>query len=242
MGGVYLLVWKLSNFVQSVIMHQLPPMCPDCLHISERTAADASRSYGGEKKRHAALFDMENHRRRVIIHMLIVATYIWYSSIASTNCPHESKSVPFLKLACHFWIVLLTSDIFTGRSQVSIADSINVNVCSSKLRPLQHRRLPGYVLSGGTQRNRWHPDQALLPAHPNIASVSQRKSRLSGVRTFWKTGSPELKPIQRILHNFIISLHCLWRCPVLALRYRRVKFTVIFFKQQTEAMTLDLMH
>ena len=40
-------------------------------------------------------------------------TYIWYSSIASTNCPHESKSVPLLKLACHFWIVLLTSDIFT---------------------------------------------------------------------------------------------------------------------------------
>lgn len=37
----------------------------------------------------------------VMMHMLI-ATYIWYSSIASTNCPHESKSVPFLKLACHF--------------------------------------------------------------------------------------------------------------------------------------------
>lgn len=34
-------------------------------------------------------------------HMLN-ATYIWYSSIASTNCPHESKSVPFSKLACHF--------------------------------------------------------------------------------------------------------------------------------------------
>lgn len=48
------------------------------------------------------------------IHMLN-ATYIWYSSIASTNCPHESKSVPFLKLACHFWTVLLTSDMLAGR-------------------------------------------------------------------------------------------------------------------------------
>lgn len=48
------------------------------------------------------------------IHMLNV-TYIWYSSIASTNCPQESKSVPFLKLACHFWIVLLTSDMLAGR-------------------------------------------------------------------------------------------------------------------------------
>lgn len=47
-------------------------------------------------------------------HMLN-ATYIWYSSIASTNCPHESKSVPFLKLACHFWMVLLTSDMLAGR-------------------------------------------------------------------------------------------------------------------------------
>lgn len=26
-------------------------------------------------------------------------THIWYSSIASTSCPQESKSVPFLKLA-----------------------------------------------------------------------------------------------------------------------------------------------
>lgn len=48
-------------------------------------------------------------------------TYIWYSSIASTNCPHESKSVPFLKLACHFCRVLLTSDMLVGR--VPAADS-----------------------------------------------------------------------------------------------------------------------
>lgn len=46
---------------------------------------------------------------------ILNATYIWYSSIASTNCPQESKSVPFLKLACHFCMVLLTSDMLAGR-------------------------------------------------------------------------------------------------------------------------------
>lgn len=50
---------------------------------------------------------------RARTHMLN-ATYIWYSSIASTNCPQESKSVAFLKLACHFWTVLLTSDMLAG--------------------------------------------------------------------------------------------------------------------------------
>lgn len=57
---------------------------------------------GGGCRRH----DMHAH--------VLDATYIWYSSIASTNWPHESKSVPFLKLACHFWTVLWTSDMMLG--------------------------------------------------------------------------------------------------------------------------------
>ena len=58
-------------------------------------------------------------------HMLN-STYMWYSSIASTNCPHESKSVAFLKLQSHFCTVLLTSDMLAGAgvlcSQGSIAE------------------------------------------------------------------------------------------------------------------------
>lgn len=54
-------------------------------------------------------------------HMLN-ATYIWYSSMASTNWPQESKSVAFLKLACHFWTILVTSDMVAGRIQAALSE------------------------------------------------------------------------------------------------------------------------
>lgn len=119
-------------------------------------------------------------------------TYIWYSSIASTNCPHESKSVPFLKLACHFWIVLLTSDIVAGRVLVALSGQHSregeswtglpaaAAAASNRLSTV-HRRTDG---------DRWHPDQAFSVS--DIASAGDRKSRLVlGVRTFWDTGWPE---------------------------------------------------
>lgn len=98
-------------------------------------------------------------------HMLN-ATYIWYSSIASTNCPHESKSVPFLKLACHFWIVLLTSDILAGRILAALSGQHSRGGDSSTGLQRQRRRRPGHLLSRGARIDRWHPDQALSACSP----------------------------------------------------------------------------
>lgn len=73
-------------------------------------------------------------------HMLN-ATYIWYSSIASTNCPHESKSVAFLKLACHFCTVLWTSDILAGRLLAALSGQHSRGGGSStRLRRRRRRR------------------------------------------------------------------------------------------------------
>ncbi len=40
-----------------------------------------------------------------------MSTYIWYSSTASTSCPHESKSVPFVNELRHIDTCLLLSSI-----------------------------------------------------------------------------------------------------------------------------------
>ena len=116
-------------------------------------------------------------------HMLN-ATYIWYSSIASTNCPHESKSVPFLKLACHFWIVLLTSDMLAGRVLAALSGQHSRGGDSSTglRRRRRRRRQPGYLLSEGAQMDHWHPDQALsclltLISHPQYRGSPARSSR-----------------------------------------------------------------
>lgn len=86
-------------------------------------------------------------------HMLN-ATYIWYSSIASTNCPHESKSVPFLKLACHFWMVLLTSDMLAGRILAALSGQHSRGGDSSTGLQLRRQRCSGqrgYVLARRAQ-------------------------------------------------------------------------------------------
>lgn len=98
-------------------------------------------------------------------HMLN-ATYIWYSSIASTNCPHESKSVPFLKLACHFWIVLLTSDMLAGRILAALSGQHSRGGDSSTGLQRQRSRRPGHLLSRGARIDRWHSDQALSACSP----------------------------------------------------------------------------
>lgn len=119
-------------------------------------------------------------------------TYIWYSSIASTNCPHESKSEPFLKLACHFWIVLFTSDILSGgivrrRSQDSISEE------GGSSAGLQRRPVCQPVQSRGSRTNRWHPDQALsawptLMWHPRAKGSPARSLRCAW---FAARGRPE---------------------------------------------------
>lgn len=94
------------------------------------------------------------------------ATYIWYSSIASTNCPHESKSVPFLKLACHFWTVLLTSAMLAGRILAALSGQHSRASDSSTGLQLWRRRWfgqHGYLGSGLAQ---WHTDQALSACSP----------------------------------------------------------------------------
>ena len=111
------------------------------------------------------------------------ATYIWYSSMASTNCPQESKSVPFVKLACHFWIVLLTSDMFTGWSctrrfrlaspiwaTMSLAGTLYPSSCATVLR-LSHKPVIGLPIV----------DTVTIPSmfSPKPLSVNEWKSRLS---------------------------------------------------------------
>lgn len=132
------------------------------------------------------------------IHMLN-ATYIWYSSIASTNCPHESKSVPFLKLACHFWIVLLTSDMLAGRVLAALSEQHSRGGDSSTglRRRRRRRRLPGYLLSEGAQIDQWHPDQALSACSPRVSirntSHPQYRgspARSSGCACFGARGRP----------------------------------------------------
>lgn len=98
-------------------------------------------------------------------HMLN-ATYIWYSSIASTNCPHESKSVPFLKLACHFWMVLLTSDMLAGRILAALSGQHSRGGDASTGLQLRRQRCSGqrgYLLA---KRAQWHSDQALSAWSP----------------------------------------------------------------------------
>lgn len=77
---------------------------------------------------------------------MLMATYIWYSSIASTNCPHESKSVPFLKLACHLCMVLLTSDILAGRIIAALSGQHSRGGDSSTGLQRRRRRRPGFLL------------------------------------------------------------------------------------------------
>lgn len=125
-----------------------------------------------------------------VTHMLN-ATYIWYSSIASTNCPHESKSVAFLKLACHFCIVLLTSDILAGRILATLSGQHSRGGdTSTRLRQSGDGVVNLVIRYPQTYSDT--PTKPFLPAHPNFASAAERKSRLElGVRAFWYAGSHE---------------------------------------------------
>lgn len=93
---------------------QIPPRIQDRCATTREKAREKYVAPGGEEGGVQGWLKPAVKRSNAHAHMLN-ATYIWYSSIASTNCPHESKSVPFLKLACHFWMVLLTSDMLAGR-------------------------------------------------------------------------------------------------------------------------------
>lgn len=119
-------------------------------------------------------------------------TYIWYSSIASTNCPHESKSVPFLKLACHFCTVLLTSDMLAGRIPAALSGQHSRGGDSSAGLELQ-RRQPGCVLSGGATDRPVTPRPSPFCLLTLISHPQQRGSPAwkLGVRAFQDAGSPE---------------------------------------------------
>lgn len=107
---------------------------------------------------------------------ILNAAYIWYSSIASTNCPHESKSVPFLKLACHFCMVLLTSDMLAGRILAALSGQHSRAGASPTGLQLWRRRL--WLGQRGEVFSRLGQTKPFLPAHPNFSSATERKSRL----------------------------------------------------------------
>lgn len=136
---------------------------------------------GEEKKREAVLRRNQLCGERQDTHMLN-ATYIWYSSIASTNCPHESKSVPFLKLACHFWIVLLTSDMLAGRILAALSGQHSRGGDSSTR--LQQQAASSARLSG-VQRRTERPATPRPSPFCLLTLISHPQQKGSPAWSFW---------------------------------------------------------
>lgn len=162
-GFVYCRDWHIRGW--KVIKHRGPllPHIHPC--IQDRCATRRKRRGGICCPGVAGVVKPAMKRSNAHAYMLN-ATYIWYSSIASTNCPHESKSVPFLKLACHFCTVLLTSDMLAGWMLAALSGQHSRGGDSSTGLQLWQRRWfgqHGYPLS---RRAQWHSDQALSAWSP----------------------------------------------------------------------------
>lgn len=107
------------------------------------------------------------------------ATYIRYSSTASTNCPHESKSAAFLKLACHFWTDLLTSDMLAGRALSGRRSRGRGS--SAGLRSGRRRRLPVSPVPPEPRRTHGHR-RAIRRPNPLLDRMSHPLQKGSPAR------------------------------------------------------------
>lgn len=166
-GRVYLLLRELTDSTRANFLHLLSPTCFPA-DFRDRRPREGKNNHFLKKEEEAQRPDCVRVKPALWTHRthMLNATYIWYSSIASTNCPHESKSVPFLKLACHFWIVLLTSDMLAGRILAALSGQHSRGGDSSTGLQRQRSRRPGHLLSRGARIDRWHSDQALSACLP----------------------------------------------------------------------------
>lgn len=160
-GFAYCCDWHIRGW--ELVKHRSPPLPHIHPCIQDRCA---TRRRGGNFALGVPGWIKPAVKRSNTRAHILNATYIWYSSIASTNCPHESKSVPFLKLACHFCMVLLTSDMLAGRILAALSRQHSRAGDSSTGLQLWRRWWfvqHGYLLSTLAQ---WHTDQALSACSP----------------------------------------------------------------------------